>query len=158
MGPAKVDRYGAAILAVCRGEAAPSTSAPKVKEPNPSVQRSLTLQSSPNTQSLQRNSESQPSRPAASSAVRPAPKPAPPTPPPADLTPSQQALDAKLRDWRKQQATQTGLPSFFIFSDTVLRNIVVAEPRSLNDLRTVRGIDTEKLERFGAAVVELCRE
>ncbi|WP_158822551.1 RecQ family ATP-dependent DNA helicase [Granulicella sp. S156] len=158
MGPAKVDRYGAAILAVCRGEAVPSISAPKVKEPNPSVQRSLTLQPSSRAQPAQHNSESQPSRPAASSAVRPAPKPAPPAPPPAELTPNQQALDTKLRDWRKQQATQTGLPSFFIFSDTVLHNIVVAEPRSLSDLRTVRGIDTEKLERFGAAVVELCRE
>ena len=158
MGPAKVDRFGAAILAVCRGEAIPPISTPKIKEPNPSVQRNLSLQPSSNVQPVQRNSEAQHLRAAATSAVRPDPKPAPPAPPPAELTPNQQALDTKLRDWRKQQATQTGLPSFFIFSDTVLRNIVVAEPRSLSDLRTVRGIDTEKLERFGSAVVELCRE
>ena len=89
--------------------------------------------------------------------MRPAPRPAPPAPPPAELTETQLALDSKLRDWRKQQATSAGLPSFFIFSDTVLRNIVVAEPRTLPDLRNVRGVDTEKLERFGAAVIELCR-
>ena len=158
MGPAKVDRYGAAILAVCRGEAVPAPQTLRVKEPNPTVQRSLTLQPSSRSQPAQRSSEPQPARAAASSAVRPAPKPAPPAPAPVELTSTQQALDTKLRDWRKQQAAQTGLPSFFIFSDTVLHNIVLAGPRSLTDLRAVRGIDTEKLERFGAAVLELCRE
>jgi len=163
MGPAKVDRFGAAILAVCRGEQpASSNPTPKSSASNSSlrskaadaVERSPTRQASHATEAVERPAVR---LPAGASAVRPAPRPAPPAPPPAELTETQLALDSKLRDWRKQQATSAGLPSFFIFSDTVLRNIVVAGPRTLPDLRNVRGVDTEKLERFGAAVIELCR-
>ncbi len=70
---------------------------------------------------------------------------------------AQTELDNRLRTWRKEQAHAVGLPSFFIFSDTVLRDIVLTSPASLNDLRTIRGFGPDKLERFGAAVLELCR-
>jgi ATP-dependent DNA helicase RecQ len=69
----------------------------------------------------------------------------------------QSALDVRLREWRKRQAHAIGLPSFFIFSDTVLRDIVLAAPASLSELRSVRGLGPDKLERFGPAVLELCR-
>ena len=69
----------------------------------------------------------------------------------------QSQLETKLKDWRKEQARAAGLPSFFIFSDTVLRNIVLTHPKTVNELRDVRGVGPEKLDRFGAAVVELCR-
>jgi ATP-dependent DNA helicase RecQ len=69
----------------------------------------------------------------------------------------QAALEERLRAWRKEQAQAAGLPSFFIFSDTVLREIVAAAPGSLAELRGVRGVGPEKLERFGAAVVAMCR-
>jgi len=81
-----------------------------------------------------------------------------PTAEPAALNPMQSALDARLRAWRKEQAHAAGLPSFFIFSDTVLRDIAIASPASLSDLRTIRGLGPDKLERFGSAVLELCRE
>lgn len=74
-----------------------------------------------------------------------------------ELNVEQQALEQRLRTWRKEQAHAAGLPAFFIFSDTVLREIVAAAPGSLAELRNVRGVGPEKLERFGAAVVELCR-
>ena len=56
----------------------------------------------------------------------------------------------------KEQARVAGLPSFFIFSDTALRAIVVAGPKTMTELRAVRGIDVEKVEKFGAAVVGIC--
>jgi ATP-dependent DNA helicase RecQ len=62
-----------------------------------------------------------------------------------------------LRAWRREQAQAAGLPSFFIFSDTVLREIAATVPESIAELRDVRGVGPEKLERFGAAVVEMCR-
>jgi ATP-dependent DNA helicase RecQ len=74
-----------------------------------------------------------------------------------ELSASQAQLEERLRAWRKQQAHAAGLPSFFIFSDTVLREIAAAVPGSLAELRGVRGVGPEKLERFGAAVVEMCR-
>jgi ATP-dependent DNA helicase RecQ len=87
-----------------------------------------------------------------------APTPRKPTPPePAEFNPTQTALDTRLRAWRKEQAHAAGLPSFFIFSDSVLRDIVLASPASLSDLRSIRGLGPDKLDRFGPAVLELCR-
>lgn len=74
-----------------------------------------------------------------------------------ELNDRQKQIDERLRAWRKEQAHVAGLPSFFIFSDTVLREIALAEPGSLTELKGVRGIGPEKLDRFGAAVLELCR-
>jgi ATP-dependent DNA helicase RecQ len=86
-----------------------------------------------------------------STATKVAPEPA------VELTAAQSALEQRLKLWRRETAGKAGLPSFFIFSDTVLRNIVMARPKSLGDLATVRGVGPEKLEKFGAAVVEMCR-
>jgi ATP-dependent DNA helicase RecQ len=74
-----------------------------------------------------------------------------------ELNDVQSRLEARLKDWRKEQARAAGLPSFFIFSDTVLRSIAVTRPTTVGELRDVRGVGPEKLDRFGAAVVELCR-
>jgi ATP-dependent DNA helicase RecQ len=82
----------------------------------------------------------------------------PSAPAPAiELNSTQSALDTRLRAWRKEQAHAIGLPSFFIFSDSVLRDIVFAAPASLAELRSVRGLGPDKLERFGPAVLEVCR-
>ena len=87
-----------------------------------------------------------------------APAPHKPTPiEPAELNSTQSALDARLRAWRKEQAHAAGLPSFFIFSDSVLRDIVLTSPASITELRSIRGLGPDKLERFGPAVLELCR-
>jgi ATP-dependent DNA helicase RecQ len=74
-----------------------------------------------------------------------------------ELNDVQIALEMRLKEWRREQARAAGLPSFFIFSDTVLRSIAVTGPKSVGELREVRGVGPDKLERFGAAVVELCR-
>ena len=74
-----------------------------------------------------------------------------------ELNDVQSQLEARLKEWRKEQARAAGLPSFFIFSDTVLRSIVLSRPKTVGELRDVRGVGPEKLDRFGAAVVELCQ-
>ena len=71
----------------------------------------------------------------------------------AVLTPAQVELEGRLRTWRAEEAKVAGLPSFFILSDTVLKGIVVAGPRTVAELRAVRGIEAEKVERFGAAIL-----
>jgi len=161
MGPSKVDRYGAAILAVCRGESAPPpTPRPESRKPtSASTQETLILsaaKSIPATEPGARGPDFRTRVSTASSAVRENKRPTPPPPTPTELTPTQAALDVKLRDWRKQQAAQAGLPSFFILSDTALRSIALAEPRSLSDLAQIRGLDAEKRTRFGPAVLDLC--
>ncbi len=74
-----------------------------------------------------------------------------------ELNDVQRALEAKLKNWRQEQARLAGLPSFFIFSDTVLRSIVLTRPQTVGELFEVRGVGPEKVGRFGKAVVELCR-
>ena len=90
------------------------------------------------------------------SAVHPN-KPAAPPPPAPELTSAQLALESRLKDWRREAARAAGLPSFFIFSDTVLRNITLAAPTSLENLRNIRGVAPEKLDTFGPAILSLCQ-
>jgi ATP-dependent DNA helicase RecQ len=90
------------------------------------------------------------SRPERSGAERSA---SPPTP----FTPSQQALEQRLREWRKAEAAKTGKPAFIIFGDSVLQNIVQAQPQTVTELLNVSGIGPEKTDRYGAAIIAICR-
>jgi ATP-dependent DNA helicase RecQ len=170
MGPTKVDRYGAALIALCRGDLTPTPS------PKP-VPKLLSSQPEPNPRSSQRESDSpsqrrglrivssrpkrseveRPAAPAATSSAVHQNKRAATPPPPPELNSTQQALEARLKDWRREAAKAAGLPTFFIFSDTVLRNITLAAPTSLDDLRNIRGASPEKLTQFGATLLDLCR-
>jgi ATP-dependent DNA helicase RecQ len=158
MGPTKVDRYGAALIAICRGDA-----------PQPTTQNPVILSEAersrrtPKEPAKPRLSEPiQPRLPIAqtttphTSAVHPNKRSAPPPPAP-ELTPTQLALESRLKDWRREAAKTAGLPSFFIFSDTVLRNITLAAPTSLENLRNVRGVAPEKLDTFGPTILTLCQ-
>jgi ATP-dependent DNA helicase RecQ len=136
MGPTKVDRYGAALIALCRGDQTPQPTLTSIPLPPKRTEAERTP---------------------ATSAVHPNKRPSPPPPPP-DLTPTQLALETRLKDWRREAARAAGLPTFFIFSDTVLRSITLAAPTDLETLRNVRGIAPDKLDSFGASIISLCRD
>jgi ATP-dependent DNA helicase RecQ len=73
------------------------------------------------------------------------------------FTESQVELESRLRKWRKAEADQKGKPAFFVFSDAILRALVLARPRTIPELMTVRGIGPDKADRYGAAICALCR-
>ncbi len=75
--------------------------------------------------------------------------------PAATLTPSQQTLEASLRAWRKSESERMGLPQFFVLGTSALRSIVLERPRTLSQLKEIPGIGPEKLDRFGASILEL---
>ena len=185
MGPTKVDRFGADLIAICRGGNSAKNFAPQkqsvptgeLKRGNSVIptgpkqettvilseakrsRRTPTLSTSPKSlESIQAripiaaalNST------ATTSAVHQNKRPAPPPPTP-DLTPAQLELEARLKDWRRDEAKQAGLPTFFILSDTLLRTVVQASPQTLADLSNVRGLPTEKITRFGPDILTLCR-
>ena len=77
---------------------------------------------------------------------------------PANLTPSQQALEANLRGWRKAEAAKTGKPAFIVCSDAALLALVVARPQTITQLLTVSGFGKDKAERYGADLCALCRD
>jgi ATP-dependent DNA helicase RecQ len=73
------------------------------------------------------------------------------------LTPAQKTLEQQFRDWRKAEAAKTGKPAFIVFGDSVLLNIVQAQPQTIQELLNVSGIGPEKADRYGAAIIALCR-
>ena len=79
------------------------------------------------------------------------------TPEPTDtLTPEQQALDQRLREWRKAESEKLNLPLFFVLASTTLRSIVLARPQTLSQLKTIHGLGHEKIEKFGPGIIEIC--
>jgi ATP-dependent DNA helicase RecQ len=149
MGPTKVDRYDADLIALCRGTTLQHTATPEKPVILP---KQLPLSSRPKRSEVER-----PAVPTThTSAVHENKHPTPP-PPPAELTPAQQALETRLKDWRREAAKAAGLPTFFILSDTVLRNITLAAPTTLEALSTIRGTSPEKLTQFGPTLLALCR-
>jgi ATP-dependent DNA helicase RecQ len=78
------------------------------------------------------------------------------TPEPESLTPEQQALDQRLRDWRKAESEKLNLPLFFVLASTTLRSLVLARPQNLSQLKTIQGLAQEKIEQFGPAILDIC--
>jgi ATP-dependent DNA helicase RecQ len=80
----------------------------------------------------------------------------------AELTdaysPEQKELDKKLREWRKTEAAANGRPAFFVLTDAILIKVVMAAPASLSRLLAISGISQDKADRFGAAIIAICRE
>jgi len=72
------------------------------------------------------------------------------------LTPEQQALDQRLREWRKTESEKLNLPLFFVLASTTLRSIVLARPQNLAQLKTIHGLGLEKIEKFGPCILEIC--
>ena len=72
------------------------------------------------------------------------------------LTPEQQALDQRLREWRKAESERLNLPLFFVLASTTLRSIVLARPQNLAQLKTIHGLGHEKIEKFGPSIIEVC--
>jgi ATP-dependent DNA helicase RecQ len=159
MGPQRIERFGAAIVALCREGAVAS---PKAVHAEKSEKRDRAEHKGREGRSEGRGGLALVRKPAATpptlmSSAAPVKRPVLRTASVVELSAEKAALEERLRAWRGEQARAAGLPSFFIFSDTVLREIVVAAPGSMTELQSVRGVGPEKLERFGAAVVAICR-
>jgi ATP-dependent DNA helicase RecQ len=176
IGPEKADRYSADIIALCRSD--PSTLHTPTREASSRPKRSEVERPphfagvAPNASSAtpvpprypkasalglsagERNGASAPrvNSPAAESFTRPRAT----TPEPETLTPEQQALDQRLREWRKAESERLNLPLFFVLASTTLRSIVLARPQNLAQLKTIHGLSHEKIEKFGPGLLEIC--
>ncbi|MFN8559080.1 MAG: HRDC domain-containing protein [Dehalococcoidia bacterium] len=93
----------------------------------------------------------------------PAPWPPPQAAPDASAAPAGVGDDdpatidrfERLRAWRATTAREAGLPAYTVFHDATLRLIAARVVRSVRDLQGISGIGPAKLERYGAALVEL---
>ena len=144
-GPDKAERYGAAITAICRAEAVPEevvSSAPP-RRMEPSIKK---VQTAPATASSLPNLEHLP--PATASRG--------PIIDPETLDADQQALEQRLRQWRKTESERMGLPQFFVLGTSALRSIVMGRPRTLVQLQGIDGLGQEKIDKFGSSILAVC--
>jgi DNA helicase II / ATP-dependent DNA helicase PcrA len=65
---------------------------------------------------------------------------------------------ARLRAWRLTTAKEQSVPAYVVFSDATLQAIAARRPVTLAQLSQVAGVGAVKLDRYGAAVLELCAE
>ena len=156
IGPEKADRYGANIIAICRLEAPLSIPLTQEASSRPNPERSRgEMERPPHSASTTPNA-SLPGvviPPTANTFTRTRSATPEPT---EDLTPEQQALDQRLREWRKTQSEKLNLPLFFVLASTTLRSIVLARPQTLTQLKAVHGLGQEKVEKFGPGIIEVC--
>ena len=161
IGPEKSDRYGAAILTLCNSETGNTQSIPgDYGAPTLPAKSTLTSKARvPHSSQPHRDGrevKSSPAKSPASSVKTTLKRPSSELDPAESLTPDQQALESRLRDWRKAEAEKLGLPQFFILGASTLRSVVLLHPKTLDQLRTVSGIGPEKLEKHGASILAAC--
>ena len=71
------------------------------------------------------------------------------------LSPEEQALFDRLRDWRKGRAAELGQPAYCVFTDATLSAICQARPSAGSELAAVPGVGATKLDKFGEEVLAL---
>jgi len=62
---------------------------------------------------------------------------------------------ARLKAWRLAEARRQAVPAYVILHDATLAEIARREPRDLDSLAGIPGIGARKLERYGAALLEV---
>ena len=75
---------------------------------------------------------------------------------PAQLTPGQEALSARIREWRAAEARRLGVPAYVVLHDRTIHALAAARPSNPRQLLEVDGMGPAKVERFGAAILQLC--
>jgi ATP-dependent DNA helicase RecQ len=73
----------------------------------------------------------------------------------APLADEAQSLFERLRAWRRATAAAAEVPAYVVLADRTLRAVAATRPASADELAAVPGIGPAKLERYGAAVLEL---
>ena len=73
------------------------------------------------------------------------------------LRPADEGLLAALKAWRMREAREQGVPPYVVFHDSTLAAIAALKPKDLEALGAIGGIGAKKLERYGAALLELLR-
>jgi len=74
---------------------------------------------------------------------------------PADLPPAAAGVLQRLKDWRTAEARAQAVPAYVILHDSTLAEIARRRPPDVAALARIAGIGAKKLERYGAALLDL---
>jgi ATP-dependent DNA helicase RecQ len=75
--------------------------------------------------------------------------------PGGELAAGDAGLFDRLKEWRRAEARGQGVPAYVIFHDATLAEIARRRPEDLAALAGIAGLGARKLERYGAALLEL---
>jgi ATP-dependent DNA helicase RecQ len=73
-----------------------------------------------------------------------------------ELSSADEALAAKLREWRAAESKRLQIPPFLVMHDRTLKALAMARPANPRQLLEVNGMGPAKVEKFGAAILGLC--
>ncbi|MDO4258384.1 MAG: ATP-dependent DNA helicase UvrD2 [Actinomycetaceae bacterium] len=74
-----------------------------------------------------------------------------------ELTPESAELFERLRAWRLLESRHLEVPAYTVLTDRTLTDIAIARPKTLTQLRVIKGVGDIKLQRYGAAVLAIIR-
>ena len=78
--------------------------------------------------------------------------------PPGEFDAADGALFESLRRVRLELAKAQGVPPYVIFSDATLREMVVVQPRTLEEMRSITGVGEYKLTHYGNRFLTVIQE
>ena len=77
---------------------------------------------------------------------------------PIELDSEGEELFERLREWRREQADERGVPAYVIFHNATLREIAATRPSCVAELEGIKGIGATKLDNFGEALVSIASD
>lgn len=73
------------------------------------------------------------------------------------LTPAAEKLATQLKEWRAIESKRLGVPAYVVLHDRTMQAIAAARPTTPNELLALDGMGPAKLDKFGEAILTLCR-
>jgi superfamily II DNA helicase RecQ len=78
------------------------------------------------------------------------------TAPPQTLSADDEALAARLKEWRTGEAKRLRVPAYCVMHDRTITAVAFARPTNPRQLLEIDGIGPTKVEKFGPAIIEIC--
>ena len=75
-----------------------------------------------------------------------------------ELTGEDLVIFERLKQWRREKASETGKLPYQVFNDATLEDIVRLRPVNSGQLAQASGVGEVKLERYGREVLQIIRE
>ena len=74
------------------------------------------------------------------------------------LSPEDFAVFAKLREWRKQQADESSVPVYTIFTNQQLAEMVTLHIVSKTELRDIEGVGESRVKKYADAILPVLQQ
>jgi len=69
----------------------------------------------------------------------------------------QKLLLERLKAWRKEKADKEGVPVYIIGTNREFADIVCIAPRSLEQIKTIKGFGNAKVSKYGHEIIEIIK-